>query len=60
MEERERDRSDKDRSFTRLRDTVDRTPCTGVREIGNDGGIALPVAQELAGGERVSAGGERW
>ena len=31
----------------------------GVREIGSDGGIASPVAEELTGGERVNAGGER-
>jgi hypothetical protein len=45
VEERERDRSEGDRSFA------------GLRERGSNGGIASPVAGELAGGERVSAGG---
>jgi hypothetical protein len=35
-------------------------PCVGVRETRSDGGIASPVAEELAEGERVSAGRERW
>jgi hypothetical protein len=45
VEERERDRSEGDRSFA------------GLRERGSNGGIASLVAGELAGGERVSAGG---
>jgi hypothetical protein len=42
---RERDRSEGDRSFA------------GLRERGSDGGIASPVAEELVGGEKVSAKG---
>jgi hypothetical protein len=38
---------------------VDGTRCAGVRETGSDGGIASPMAEELAGGERVNTGGER-
>jgi hypothetical protein len=34
-------------------------PCSVLKEPGSDGGIALSVVEELAGGERVSAEGER-
>jgi hypothetical protein len=55
QELRRTERERQEQELRGVRETVDGTPCAGVRETGSDGGIASPVAEELAEGERVSA-----